>query len=70
MQHSGTKRIHDWVGKVICWKLCKRLKFDHTDTWCMHEPESVKENKMRKILWDIQIQMDYPIPAIIVYKRL
>ena len=25
------KSKHDWVGKVIYWELCKRLKFDHAD---------------------------------------
>ena len=23
----------DWVGKVIHWELCKKLKFDHTTKW-------------------------------------
>ena len=22
---------HDWMGKVINWELCKKLKFDHTN---------------------------------------
>ena len=25
------KNRHDWVGKVIHWELCKKLKFDYTD---------------------------------------
>ena len=25
------KARHDWVGKVIRWELCKKLKFDHTN---------------------------------------
>ena len=25
------KTRHDWVGKVIHWELCKKLKFDHTN---------------------------------------
>ena len=28
----------------------------------MHKPESVQENGMHKILWDIQIQIDHSIP--------
>ena len=24
------KTKHDWVGKVIQWELCKKLKFEHT----------------------------------------
>ena len=23
------KGMHDWLGQVINWKLCKRLNFDH-----------------------------------------
>ena len=25
------KTKHEWVGKVIHWELCKRLKYDHAD---------------------------------------
>ena len=25
------KTRHDWLGKVIHWELCKKLKFDHTN---------------------------------------
>ena len=32
---------HDWVSKVIHWKLSKRLKFDHTDKWYIQRPESI-----------------------------
>ena len=35
------KTRHDWVGKVIYRELCKKLKFDHTSKWYMHNPESV-----------------------------
>ena len=27
------KTRHEWVGKVIHWELCKKLKFDHTTKW-------------------------------------
>ena len=46
------------VGKVIHWELCKKFKFDHTNKWYMHNPESVVENEMHKILWDFDMQMD------------
>ena len=39
------KSRHNWVGKVIRWVLCKRLKFDDTDKWYMHELEFVLEMK-------------------------
>ena len=41
---------HNWVGKVIDWELCKKLKFDHTNKWYMHNPESFQENEMHRVL--------------------
>ena len=38
------KTRQDWVGKVIVWEMCKKFKFDLTNTWYMHNPESVLEN--------------------------
>ena len=35
---------HDLVGKVIHWGMCKKLKFDHTNKWYMHNPAPVQEN--------------------------
>ena len=35
------KTRSDWVGKVIHWELCKKLKFEHTSIWYIHKPESV-----------------------------
>ena len=29
----------------------------------MHKPESVRENEIHKILRDLEIQMDYLVPA-------
>ena len=54
---------YDWVGKVIHWELGKNLKFDHTNKWYMHNPESVLENEMHKLLWDFEIQTDHQISA-------
>ena len=51
------------MGKVIHWKLCKKLKFNHTNKWYMHNPESVLENGMHKLLWDFVIQTDHLISA-------
>ena len=50
---------HNWLGKVIHWKLCKKFKFDHMSKWYMYNPEYILENKMHKILCDFEIQMDY-----------
>ena len=53
------KTRHNCVGKVIHWKLSKRLKFDHTI-----KPEFVRENETYKFLWDFKIQTDDPISAL------
>ena len=29
------KTEYDWVTKVIRWELCKKLKFDDTNKWCI-----------------------------------
>ena len=46
------------MGEVIHWELCKKLKFDHTTKWYMHNPTSVQENEMHKLLLDFEIQID------------
>ena len=57
------KMKHDWVGKVIHWEVCKKSKSDHTNKWYVHNPESVLENEMHKLLWDFEIQMNHLISA-------
>ena len=57
------KTRHEWVGKVIHWEMCKKLKFDHTNKWYMHNPVSVLENDAYKLLGDFDIQMDHLISA-------
>ena len=47
MKQAGIKKYkirHDWVGKVIYWELCKRLKFEHTTKWHMQKLESFLED--------------------------
>ena len=44
------KTRHDWVGKVIHWKMCKKFKFNHTNKWYMHNPAAVIENDTHKLL--------------------
>ena len=60
MAQKEYKTSHDWVAKVIYWKLSKKLKFGHTNKWFVHKPESVLENETHKIFWDFKIQMDHP----------
>ena len=57
------KTKHDWVEKVIHRELYKKLKFDRTNKWNMHNSESVLENDMHKLLWDFVIQTDPLISA-------
>ena len=53
----------DWVSKVIHWEMCKKLKFDHTNKWYMHNPAPVLENATHKPLWNFNIRTDHLIPA-------
>ena len=55
------KTRHDWVGKVIHRKMCKKFKFEHSNKWYLHNPATVLENDTHKILWDVDIQTDHPI---------
>ena len=48
---------------MIHWELCKKFEFDYKNKWYMHNLESVQENEMHKILWDLEIQMDHLITA-------
>ena len=57
------KAIHDWIGKVIHWEMCRKFQFDHTNKWYMHNPVPVLENYSHKLLWDFNIQTDHLIPA-------
>ena len=57
------KTRHDRVGKVIHWKLCKKLKFDYTNEWYMENPTSVLENYTLKLLWDFNKKPDHLISA-------
>ena len=46
MQEISTKRVwDDWVENVILWELCQKFKFDPTNKWYMHNPESVLDNE-------------------------
>ena len=57
------KTRHDLVGKVIHWELSRKLKFGHTNKWYMHNPESILENEMHKLLWDFEIETDHLISS-------
>ena len=65
------KTWHDWVGKVIHWKMCK--KFNHTNKWYTHIPAPVQENETHKLLWDFDIHTDHLIstrrPVLIIINK-
>ena len=55
--------------------MCRKLQFDHTNKWYMHNPAPVLENDSHKLLWDFNIQTDHLIPArrpdlIIINKKI
>ena len=53
------KARHDWVGKVIHWELCRKVKFAHENKWHMHNPESILKNETHKFSQDLETQTDY-----------
>ena len=53
------KARHNWVGKMIHWKMCRKFQFDHTNKWYIHDPAPVLENDSHKLLWDFNIQTDH-----------
>ena len=57
------KATHDWMGTVIHWEMCKKLKFDHTNKWYMRNPAAILENDTHKFLWDFDIHTDHLISA-------
>ena len=67
------KTRHDWKGKGIHWKMCKKFKFDHTNKWYIHNPAPVLENSTHKLLWDFDIHTDPLIstrrPEIIIINK-
>ena len=51
--------MSDWLGKLVHWELCKRLKFDNAIKWYMHKSEFVRENETHKTNWDFEIQTNH-----------
>ena len=51
------------MGKVIHKELCKKFKFNHTNTWYMYNLELVMENETHKLFWDFEIQTHHQISA-------
>ena len=56
------KTTHDWVGKVINWELCKKLKFHHYTKFHMYKPKSILEREVYKILWDFKAKTNHLTP--------
>ena len=65
------KGRHDKICLNIHWALCKNYGVKVCERWHEHKVESVIENDIVKILWDVCIQVDRQIehrrPDIVVY---
>ena len=61
MAQKEHKTRHDWVGKVINWKMWKKFKFVKKNKWYMHNPAPVLENNTHKLLRDFDIHTDHLI---------
>ena len=57
------KARHNWVGKVIHWELCKKVKLNHTRKLYVHNVEFALGNEMHKLLRDFEIQTYHQILA-------
>ena len=57
------KTRQEWEVNVIIWKLYEKLKFNHTNKWYIHNPESILENESHTLLWDFAIQTYHLILA-------
>ena len=55
------KRWHDKACLNIHWVLCKKYGVKVCERWYEHKVESVMENDIVKILWDVFIQVDIQI---------
>ena len=68
------KTRHGWMGKEIHWELWKKLKFNHTNKWYLHNLESVLENETHKLLWDFELQTNHLIsvrrPDLVIVKKI
>ena len=53
--------------------MCKKIKFDHTNKWYMHNPTPVLENNTHKLLLHFDIHTDHLIsvrrPDLIIIKK-
>ena len=45
------KRRHDYLRKIVYWKLARKCNFEAGNKWYEHEPESLLESEDYKILW-------------------
>ena len=55
------KRKHNKVCLNINWALCKKYGVKVCERWYKHKVESVIENAIVKIIWDVYIQVDRQI---------
>ena len=46
------KRRHDYLRKIVYWKLVRKCSFEAGNKCFEHEPERLLENEDYKISWD------------------
>ena len=51
------------MGTAIPWELVKKLKFDHTNKWYIHNQAPILENETHELLGDFEIQTNHKISA-------
>ena len=60
---------HDWLGKVIHWEMCEKIKFDHINKWYMRNSAA----DTHKLIWDFDIKTVHLIsarrPNLIIIKK-
>ena len=61
LAQKGYKTRHDWLGKVFRWEMYKKIKYDHTNKWYMHNPAPVL--KTTHINYGILTDTDHLISA-------
>ena len=70
---TAYKHRHDKVSRFLHWKLLAKFGIEVSSCWWKHNPSSVVENSVYKILWDFSLTADRPInhnrPDIVVLDK-
>ena len=61
LAHKENKNSYNLVGKVIYLELGKKITFDHSNKWYVHNPTYILENDTLKLFCDFNIQTEHLI---------